>query len=74
MYISKVSCFEFLEFLLCTEPGSSEASFIIDGEDFVCPLCHGESFELETLIKHVDNEHAYQQRSAVQYCLTCVCY
>ena len=57
---------------LCTDLDLSEASLIIEGEEYLCPFCHGESFELETLIKHVDNEHAYQQRSAVQYWLACI--
>ncbi|DBA85270.1 TPA: hypothetical protein ACH3X2_005965 [Trebouxia sp. C0005] len=29
----------------------------------LCPFCYGPSSDLEALIKHVDDEHAYQQRS-----------
>lgn len=61
-------------FVLCTELDPSEASLIIEGEEFVCPICHGEPFELETLIKHMDNERAIQQRSAVYCWLTSICY
>ncbi|KAL3131720.1 hypothetical protein ABBQ38_007442 [Trebouxia sp. C0009 RCD-2024] len=42
----------------------SEAVLISQGEEFVCPFCHGQSLELETLVKHIDDEHAYHQRSA----------
>lgn len=38
---------------------------IREEEEYLCPFCYGQSFELEALIKHVDDEHAYQQRSAV---------
>lgn len=45
------------------ELDSAEGSLIRDGEELLCPFCYGQSFELEALIKHVDDEHAYQQRS-----------
>jgi hypothetical protein len=32
----------------------------------LCPFCYGQSLDLEALIKHVDDEHAYQQRSVVR--------
>ena len=60
--------------LLCScsisELDLSEA-LIIEGEEFLCPFCRGETAELETLIKHVDDEHAYHQRSAVLCWPTC---
>ena len=49
-----------------TELDSAEGSLIRDGEELLCPFCYGQSFELEALIKHVDDEHAYQQRSTVR--------
>lgn len=61
-------------FVLCTELDSSEASLVIEGEEFVCPICHGDPFELETLIKHMDNEHAIQQRAAVHCWLISICF
>lgn len=49
----------------CAELDLSEASLISQGEEFVCPFCRGESLELEALMKHMNDEHAYHQRSAV---------
>ncbi|DBB08618.1 TPA: hypothetical protein ACH3X3_008745 [Trebouxia sp. C0006] len=46
-----------------TELDSPEGSLTRDSDEMLCPLCYGQSLDLEALIKHVDDEHAYQQRS-----------
>ena len=49
-----------------TELDSPEGSLTRDSDEMLCPLCYGQSLDLEALIKHVDDEHAYQQRSVVR--------
>lgn len=45
------------------ELDSPEGSLTRDSDEMLCPVCYGQSLDLEALIKHVDDEHAYQQRS-----------
>ena len=49
-----------------TELDSPEGSLTRDSDEMLCPVCYGQSLDLEALIKHVDDEHAYQQRSVVR--------
>lgn len=44
-----------------TDPSESASSR--DGDEHVCPWCYSSCFELSALIKHVNDEHAFQQRS-----------
>lgn len=46
------------------ELDSPEGSLIREGEEYHCPFCYSQSFDVAGLIDHVNQEHAYQQRSA----------
>ena len=48
------------------ELDSPEGSLIREGEEYQCPFCYSQSFDVAGLIDHVNQEHAYQQRSAVR--------
>ena len=58
----------FLAQALCgvAELDSSERDFIEENEEYICPFCYGQSFAVGALLDHVNQEHAYQQRSAVR--------
>ena len=52
--------------VLVADVDASESASSRDGDEYMCSLCYGSCLELSALIKHVNDEHAFQQRSAVR--------